>query len=37
MMLLTLFVPGFMFLIPNFLTINYLNLINNWAGVICRG
>ena len=37
MMLLTLFVPGFMFLIPNFLTINYLHLINNWAGVILPG
>ncbi|MEP6774386.1 MAG: carbohydrate ABC transporter permease [Chloroflexota bacterium] len=36
-MLLTLFVPGFMFLIPNFLTINYLHLINNWAGVILPG
>ena len=31
-MLLTLFVPGFMFIIPNFLTINALHLINNWAG-----
>jgi multiple sugar transport system permease protein len=37
MMLLTLFVPGFMFLIPNFLTINYLHLINTWAGVILPG
>jgi len=37
LMLFTLFVPGFMFLIPNFLTINFLHLINNWAGVILPG
>jgi multiple sugar transport system permease protein len=37
LMILTLFVPGFMFLIPNFLTINSLHLINNWAGVILPG
>lgn len=37
LMLLTLFVPGFMFIIPNFLTINALHLINNWAGVILPG
>jgi multiple sugar transport system permease protein len=37
LMLLTLFVPGFMFIIPNFLTINFLHLINNWAGVILPG
>lgn len=36
-MLLTLFVPGFMFIIPNFLTVNALGLINNWAGVILPG
>jgi multiple sugar transport system permease protein len=36
-MLLTLFVPGFMFIIPNFLTINAMHLINNWAGVILPG
>jgi multiple sugar transport system permease protein len=37
LMLMTLFVPGFMFIIPNFLTINFLHLINNWAGVILPG
>ncbi len=36
-MLMTLFVPGFMFIIPNFLTINFLHLINNWGGVILPG
>lgn len=33
-MLATLFLPGIMFLVPNFLTIASLNLLNNWAGVI---
>ena len=33
-MLLTLFLPGFMFIIPNFLTVNFLGLINNWGAVI---
>ena len=34
MMLLTLFLPGMMFLVPNFLTIANLGLLNNFAGVI---
>mgnify|MGYP000471636444 CR=1 FL=1 len=34
MMLLTLFLPGMMFLVPNFLTIANLNLLNNFGGVI---
>lgn len=33
-MLLTLFLPGMMFLVPNFLTVANLGLLNNWAGVI---
>jgi multiple sugar transport system permease protein len=33
-MLTTLFLPGIMFLVPNFLTIVNLNLLNTWAGVI---
>lgn len=33
-MLLTLFLPGMMFLVPNFLTVDNLGLLNNWAGVI---
>ena len=36
-MLLTLFLPGFMFIIPNFLTVNFLGLINNWGAVILPG
>jgi len=34
LMLLTLFLPGMMFLVPNFLTIAALHLLNNWAGVV---
>lgn len=34
MLLATLFLPGIMFLIPNFLTIARLNLLNNYLGVI---
>lgn len=33
-MLATLFLPGIMFLVPNFLTIAGLGLLNNWGGVI---
>ncbi len=33
-MLATLFLPGIMFLAPNFLTIAGLGLLNNWGGVI---
>jgi multiple sugar transport system permease protein len=33
-MLLTLFLPGFMFIVPNFLTIHALNLSDSWGGVI---
>jgi multiple sugar transport system permease protein len=36
-MLATLFMPGLMFLIPNFLTIYNLGLLNNYAGVILPG
>ena len=36
-LLATLFLPGMMFLIPNFLTINSLGLLNNYAGVILPG
>jgi len=34
LMLGTLFLPGMMFLVPNFLTIAALHLLNNWAGVV---
>jgi multiple sugar transport system permease protein len=37
LMLLTLFLPGFLFIIPNFLTVNFLGLINNWGAVILPG
>lgn len=37
MLLATLFLPGIMFLVPNFLTIARLNLLNNYAGVIMPG
>lgn len=37
LMLLTLFLPGMMFLVPNFLTIASLHLLNNWAGVVLPG
>jgi len=33
----TLFLPGMMFLVPNFLTINRLGLLDNFAGVIVPG
>lgn len=33
-LLATLFLPGIMFLVPNFLTITQLGLLNNYAGVI---
>jgi multiple sugar transport system permease protein len=33
----TLFLPGMMFLVPNFLTINSLHLLNNYLGVILPG
>jgi multiple sugar transport system permease protein len=36
-LLATLFLPGVMFLIPNFLTVARLNLLNNYAGVILPG
>jgi multiple sugar transport system permease protein len=34
LLLATLFMPGIMFLVPNFLTIYRLGLLNNYAGVI---
>jgi multiple sugar transport system permease protein len=34
LLLVTMFLPGMMFLIPNFLTINALGWLNNYAGVI---
>jgi multiple sugar transport system permease protein len=34
MLLSTLFLPGIMFLVPNFLTITRVGLLNNYAGVI---
>lgn len=34
LLLATLFLPGIMFLVPNFLTIARLGLLNNYAGVI---
>ncbi len=37
LMLLTLFLPGMMFLVPNFLTIASLHLLNNWVGVVLPG
>ena len=36
-LLSTLFLPGMMFLVPNFLTIYRLGLLNNFAGVIVPG
>jgi multiple sugar transport system permease protein len=36
-LLATLFLPGMMFLVPNFLTIFNLHLLNNYAGVILPG
>lgn len=37
MLLATLFLPGIMFLVPNFLTVTQLGLLNNYAGVILPG
>lgn len=37
LLLATLFLPGIMFLVPNFLTIYRLRLLNNYAGVIMPG
>ena len=37
LMLLTIFLPGMMFLVPNFLTVANLGLLNNFAGVILPG
>jgi multiple sugar transport system permease protein len=37
LLLSTLFLPGIMFLVPNFLTIYRLGLLNNFAGVILPG
>jgi multiple sugar transport system permease protein len=34
MLLATLFLPGIMFLVPNFLTVARLGMLNNYAGVI---
>ena len=36
-MLATLFLPGLMFLVPNFLTIYHIGLLNNYLGVILPG
>ncbi len=37
LLLATLFLPGVMFLVPNFLTVYRLGLLNNFAGVIVPG
>ncbi len=37
LLLATLFLPGLMFVVPNFLTINALNLLNTFPGVILPG
>lgn len=37
LLLATLFLPGVMFLVPNFLTVAELGLLNNYAGVIVPG
>ena len=37
LLLATLFLPGIMFLVPNFLTVYRLNLLNNYLGVILPG
>ncbi len=34
LLLATLFMPGIMFLVPNFVTVANLGLLNNWGGVI---
>ncbi len=36
-LLATLFMPGMMFLVPNFLTVSALGLLNSYAGVILPG
>lgn len=36
-LLATLFLPGVMFLIPNFVTVNKLGMMNNYSGVIIPG
>lgn len=36
-LLATLFLPGMMFLVPNFLTVSALGLLNSYAGVILPG
>ena len=36
-LLATLFLPGIMFLVPNFLTVSTLGLLNSYAGVIVPG
>jgi multiple sugar transport system permease protein len=37
LLLATLFLPGMMFLVPNFLTIAHVGLLNNYLGVIIPG
>jgi multiple sugar transport system permease protein len=37
LLLATLFLPGIMFLVPNFLTVSSLGLLNSYAGVIVPG
>lgn len=37
LLLVTLFMPGMMFLIPNFLTVFRLGMLNNYSGVIIPG
>jgi len=37
LLLATLFLPGMMFLVPNFLTVNSLHILNTYAGVIVPG
>ena len=37
LLLSTLFLPGMMFIVPNFLTINRMNLLNSYAGVVLPG
>lgn len=37
LLLATLFLPGMMFLVPNFLTVAQLGLLNNYAGLVIPG
>ncbi len=37
LLLATLFLPGIMFVVPNFLTVYHLDLLDNYAGVIMPG